>query len=169
MTNITALRIQGERLGRGEGVHSWHHDTCVRGNLNSSPFLISIPKQKDLLWSLKSHLIRILRGYQPCIIIPPKANNQTDTIIKLTARSIKQFMSLTWICNFINNAISWLPNSDNDFFFNFQNILCIWVSKRILHMSQRFKTMNCLALFTSRWMMVGTLANGMRSSVGTEV
>lgn len=116
MTNITALRIQGERLGRGEGVHSWHHDTCVRGNLNSSPFLISIPKQKDLLWSLKSHLIRILRGYQPCIIIPPKANNQTDTIIKLTARSIKQFMSLTWICNFINNAISWLPNSDNDFF-----------------------------------------------------
>ena len=78
MTNITALRIQGERLGRGEGVHSWHHDTCVRGNLNSSPFLISIPKQKDLLWSLKSHFIRILRGYQPCIIIPPKANNQVS-------------------------------------------------------------------------------------------
>lgn len=132
MTNITALRIQGERLGRGEGVHSWHHGTCVRGNLNSSPFLISIPKQKDLLWSLKSHFIRILRGYQPCIIIPPKANNQTDTIIKLTARSIKQFMSLTCICNFINNAISWLPKSDNDFFFKFP--------KHIMHLSLQKNT-----------------------------
>ena len=162
MTNITALRIQGERLGRGEGVHSWHHGTCVRGNLNSSPFLISIPKQKDLLWSLKSHFIRILRGYQPCIIIPPKANNQTDTIIKLTARSIVSVILLIMLFHDY-------PSLTMIFFLNFQNILCIWVSKRILHRSQRFKTMNCLALFTSRWMMVGTLANGMRSSVGTEV
>lgn len=34
-------------------------------------------------------------------------------------------------------------------------------------MYHRFKNMNFLALFTSRWRMVGTLANVMRSSVRT--
>lgn len=41
-------------------------------------------------------------------------------------------MSLTWICNFINNAISWLPNPDIMIFFQFP--------KHIMHLSLQKNT-----------------------------
>lgn len=79
MTNITALRIQGERLGRGEGVHYWPYDTCVRGNPNFSSSLNSIPKHKRFIVEFEESPHQNPERLSALYNHTPKANNKTDT------------------------------------------------------------------------------------------